>query len=94
MLTAVFPVAVLLLGFPLYGFGGVLPMDNPRTAELSSLARVVSMRRRTIFRKLPEKATPAPGSADGLWWPGCRWRQIAGRSGSCSPSSIQAPGGD
>jgi hypothetical protein len=35
--VAVFPVSALLLGLPLYGFGGVLPMDNPRTAELSSL---------------------------------------------------------
>ena len=57
--VAVFPVAAVLLGLPLYGFGGVLPMDNPRTAELSSLTRVVSMRRRMVFRKLPEKATPA-----------------------------------
>jgi hypothetical protein len=57
--VAVFPVTALLLGLPLYGFGGVLPMDNPRTAELSSLARVVSMRRRLVFRKLPEKTTPA-----------------------------------
>jgi hypothetical protein len=90
---AVFSVAALLLGLPLYGFGGVLPMDNPRTAELSSLARAVSMRRRMVFRKLPEKATPA-WIGGRLWWPGCRWRRIAGRNGSCSPSSIRAPGGD
>ena len=56
--VAVLLVATALLGLPLYGFGGVLPMDNPRTAELSSLTRLASMRLRVVFWKLPENTTP------------------------------------
>ena len=47
-----FPVATALLGLPMW-FRGVLPMDDPRTAALSDMVRVVSMRRRPVFRLLP-----------------------------------------
>jgi hypothetical protein len=36
--AAAFPVAATLLGLPLF-FEGVLPMDNPQTAELESVRR-------------------------------------------------------
>jgi hypothetical protein len=54
-----FPVATALLGLPMW-FGGVLPLDNPRTAALSDMVRLVSMRRRPVFRLLP-----AGSGADG-----------------------------
>jgi hypothetical protein len=54
-----FPVATALLGLPMW-FGGVLPLDNPRTAALSDMVRLVSMRRRPVFRLLP-----AGSEADG-----------------------------
>ncbi len=54
-----FPVATALLGLPMW-FGGTLPLDNPQTAALSSIVRVVSMRRRPVFKLLP----PTP-EADG-----------------------------
>jgi len=58
---AVFPVAALLLGLPMCGFQGRLPVeDNSRTAALSAMTRVVSMRRRMVLRCLPGDA-----SADG-----------------------------
>jgi len=56
-----FPVATALLGLPMW-FGGTLPLDNPQTAALSSIVRVVSMRRRPVFKLLPptpETASPA-----------------------------------
>ena len=71
---AVFPVAALLLGLPICGFGGVLPMDNPRTAELSSMTRVVSMRQRMVCGSC-RREPRLPGWAGGLWWPECRWRR-------------------
>jgi len=52
-----FPVAAALLGLPLF-FEGALPMDNPRTAEMSEMTRVVSMRRRMVPRILPATTRP------------------------------------
>lgn len=49
-----FPVATTLLGLSMW-FRGVLPMDDPRTAALSNMVRVVSMRRRPVFRVLPAR---------------------------------------
>lgn len=61
---AVFPVAALLLGLPMCGFRGPLPVeDNPRATELSAMTRVVSMRRRMVLRGLPGNA---PASGGGL----------------------------
>lgn len=59
---AVFPVAALLLGLPMCGFRGPLPVeDNPRTAALSAMTRVVSMRRRMVLRCLPGNASARGG---------------------------------
>jgi len=55
--AAAFPVAASMLGLPLF-FEGVLPMDNPQTAELSEMTRVVSMRRRMVPRVLPARTRP------------------------------------
>jgi hypothetical protein len=52
--AASFPVATALLGLPMW-FGGILPLDNPRTAALSEMTRVVSMRRHPVFRILPSR---------------------------------------
>ena len=55
-----FPVARAPLGLPMW-FGGTLPLDNPQTAALSNIVRVVS-RRRPVFKLLPptsEFAGPA-----------------------------------
>jgi hypothetical protein len=61
---AIFPVAALLLGLPMCGFRGSLPVeDNPQTAALSAMTRVVSMRRRMVLRCLPANA---PASGGGL----------------------------
>ncbi|KJB93346.1 hypothetical protein [Skermanella aerolata] len=59
---AVFPVAALLLGLSVCGFRGPLPVeDNPRTAALSAMTRVVSMRRRMVLRCLPRNASASDG---------------------------------
>jgi|SRR4051794_384951 hypothetical protein len=58
--TTAMPVATVLLGLPMW-FGGVLPMNNPRTAALSEMTRMVSMRRKPVFRMLP-----VPPEADGI----------------------------
>jgi hypothetical protein len=60
-----FPVATALLGLPMW-FGGTLPLDNPQTAALSSIVRVVSMRRRPVFKLLPPVSETA-GSARRLY---------------------------
>lgn len=62
---AVFPVAAALLGVPMFGFRGILPVDNPRAAALSALTRVVSMRRRMVFRRLPERGEGTAGGIAG-----------------------------
>jgi hypothetical protein len=49
-----FPLAALMLGLPAFGFSGVFPMDNPRTAVLSKLTVQVCKGRRMIFKPLPD----------------------------------------
>jgi hypothetical protein len=63
--AATFPVAATLLGLPLF-FEGALPMDNPRTAELSEMTRVVSMRRGMVPRVLPATTRP-DGTVSQPW---------------------------
>jgi hypothetical protein len=63
--AAAFPVAATLLGLPLF-FEGALPMDNPRTAELSEMTRAVSMRRRMVPRILPATTRP-DGTVSQPW---------------------------
>lgn len=54
------PVATALLGLPMW-FAGALPLDNPPTAALAEMVRVVCMRRRPVFRLAP--ACPTTGDA-------------------------------
>ena len=49
-----FPIAATLLGLPLF-FKGALPMDNPLTAELLEMTRMVPMGCPMVPRILPRK---------------------------------------
>jgi hypothetical protein len=46
-----------VLGLPQF-FTGAFPKDNPRTAKLTELTRLVSTRRRLVFKTLPDRIGP------------------------------------